>query len=159
MLKKRYDSTGSVVCLRPCDRIHIPAPVGDVVEKEYRVVRDSHFNAEYVEVGEKDIQEYINSFQNGCSLKSILDRCAMMPIHDKVRYLQQTDQGFSADLTSMPKDGTEAQIMIQRVKAVCPNFAQRMRDGESFEKILLDFIPKSEEAPAPAQTNESEVPA
>lgn len=155
MLKKRVKSS----CIaRNYSSEFVPAPVGDLVEKEYRKITDSNFNAEYVEVGERNISEYINSFKNGCSLKAILDRCNLMPVHDKVRYLQQSPDGFSADMSQMPKDGTEARIMIQRLKAVCPDFAQRMRAGESFEKILLDYLPKSEEAPAPAQTTtESEV--
>lgn len=148
------------VVRRPYDPVIVlPAPVGDLVEGEYRKEIDSHFNAVYKLFGEKNVQEYINSFKNGCSLKSILDRCSLMPVHDKVRYLNQTEDGFSADMSNMPKDGTEAQIMIQRVKSVCPDFAQRMRNGESFEKILIDYLPKQEIAPVVEKKDESEVTA
>lgn len=148
------------VVRKPYDPVVIrPAPRGDEVEKEYRLVRDSHGNCEYIEVGEKNIREYIESFKNGCSLKSILDRCQLMPIRDKVAYLNQTDVGVSADMTNMPKDGTEAQIMIAKVKAACPDFCKRMKEGESFEKILAELInvPKASESVSDSKPVESEV--
>lgn len=148
-------SRNKKVFIGPYDPVEIPSCVaGDTVEKEYRLIRDSHGNCEYVEVGEKNVQEYINSFKNGCSLKAILDRCQLLPVHDKIAYLQQREQGYSADLSNLPKDGTEAQIMISKVKSLCPDFAKRMKDGETFEKILSELLPK---APEPVTNNESEV--
>lgn len=126
----------------PFDSVVVVAPsVGDVDQKEFRLIRDSSGNCSYVECGSHNISEYVESFKNGCSLKAILDRCQLMPVRDKIAYLNQTDNGLSADLTCMPKDGTEAQIMLQRVKNLCPDFARRIRDGESFEKLVLELLP------------------
>lgn len=136
---------------------HKPIVPTQPVEKEFRLVRDSHGNCSYIEVGEKNVQDYIQSFTNGCSLKAILDRCSLLPTREKIAYLNQTDAGFSADLTHMPKDGTEAQILLSKVKKVCPDFASRLKNGESFEKILSEYVqPKQDPAPA-VEKIESEV--
>lgn len=111
------------------------------IEDEYRLKRDENMNCIYVKVGEKNVNEFINSFANGCSLKAILDRCQLMPIHDKVRYLQQTDNGVSADLTSLPKDATEAFIMLRDLKDKHPDVIERFAKGESFDSIVKSFIP------------------
>lgn len=140
-------------------------PHGDDIEKQFRLKRDEHLNAIYEEVpgGDVDINQYINSFKNGCSLKAILDRCSLMPAREKIAYLQQTDQGYSADMSAMPKDGTEAQIMLAKLKAEHPEIVERIKNGESFDKILADMIPSAapaESAPYEPVTNkESEVTA
>lgn len=148
---------------RPYDPVvSVAPPFGDVEEKEFRLIRDSSGNCEYVELeGARNISDYVESFKNGCSLKAILDRCQMMPVRDKIAYLNQTENGLSADLSCMPKDGTEAQIMIQRVKNLCPDFAKRLREGESFEKILLEYLPNGSKTASPGIENkpESEVTA
>lgn len=147
------------IVLKPYDPVEVSAvPFGEDEEKEYRLVRDSHGNCEYVEIGKKNISEYVESFKNGCSLKAILDRCSLMPIRDKIGYLNQTEQGVSADMSMMPKDGTEAQIMIQRVKQYCPDFAKRLKNGETFEKLLLELLPNGSDSPSvvPAAGNDVE---
>lgn len=115
------------------------APFGDVVEPDIRLERDSNGNCIYKKHGEKNISNYIESFKNGCSLKAILDRCQLMPIHDKIAYLNQTENGVNADITNLPKDGTEAQIMLQRYKRENPEIAKRIAAGESFDKIIADM--------------------
>ncbi len=112
-----------------------------VLEDEIRLKRDENMNCIYVKVGEKDVNEYINSFENGCSLKSILSRCQLMPIHDKVRYLQQTEVGVSADLTNIPKDATEAFIMLRDLKDKHPDLIDRFSKGESFDSIVKSLLP------------------
>lgn len=112
-----------------------------VIEDEIRLKRDENMNCIYSKVGEKNVNEYINSFANGCSLKAILDRCQLMPIHDKVRYLQQTESGVSADLTNLPKDATEAFIMLRDLKEKHPDVLDRFAKGESFDSIIKSFLP------------------
>ena len=123
----------------PNSVIHAP-----VIEDEIRLKRDENGNCIYIKVGEKNVNEYINSFVNGCSLKSILDRCQLMPIHDKVRYLQQNDSGVSADLTNLPKDATEAFIMLRDLKEKHPDVLDRFSKGESFDSIVKSFLLTSE---------------
>lgn len=124
------------------------------VEKEYRLVRDSHGNCSYVEVGERDVREYVQSFTAGCSLKSLIERTAFMPLRDKLAYLNQRP-GVGADLTNMPSDGTEAHILISRVKKLVPDFGARLKAGESFETIVSSLI--SNQSAASAAPSESEV--
>ena len=131
------------------------APHGDEVLKRYRLKRDEHENSIYVEAGEENIQEYVNSFANGCSLNVMLDRIRLMPVHDKISYLQQTEQGVSADITNLPTDGTEAQIMLMKLKQEHPEIVERMRNGETFDKVLSDLMPK-ETTPAAENTTITE---
>lgn len=126
----------TVNIIDPDTVVHAP-----VIEDEIRLKRDENMNCIYMKVGEKNVNEYINSFANGCSLKSILDRCQLMPIHDKVRYLQQTDTGVSADLTNLPKDATEAFIMLRDLKEKHPDVLERFAKGESFDSIVKSFLP------------------
>ena len=112
-----------------------------VIEEVIRLKRDDHMNCIYFKDGEKDVNEYINSFANGCSLKSILSRCQLMPIHDKVRYLQQTEVGVSADLTNIPNDATEAFIMLRDLKEKHPDLIDRFSKGESFDSIVKSLLP------------------
>lgn len=142
---------------KPSERVELcKSPIGVHIESQFTLIRDSHGNCSYVKIGEKDVKEYISSFAPGCSLKSILERCKLLPVQQQAQMLVQT-QGFSADLTSMPKDGTEAQIMISRVKRACPDFAKRMAAGESFEKIVSDLIAQNLPVDKAKATEESEV--
>lgn len=130
---------------KPFDPVEVvPQEVGELVEKEYRLIRDSHMNCEYIEIGERNVRDYIESFKNGCSLKAILDRCSLMPTREKVAYVNQTENGLSADLSSMPTDGTAAQILIMKLKKRFPDFAQRIKNGESFESLVAQAIPNVE---------------
>lgn len=148
---------GYFVVRKPYDPVEtVPSEVGEVVEKEFRLVRDSNGNCSYIEVGERNISDYIASFANGCSLKSILDRCSLMPARDKIAYMNQREDGLGADLSAMPKDGTEAQIMIRKVKNLCPDYAERLRNGESFESLINQLLPH-QEAAAPESTKEANV--
>lgn len=130
-----------------------PAPTCVPVVGEFRLKRDVSGNCIYEQVGETDINEYINSFKDGCSLQSLLQRCALMPTEHKIRYLQQTSDGVSADLSGLPKDGTEAFIMLSKLNREHPEIMQRFAAGESFDSIIKDLIPKPE--PTSEPTSES----
>lgn len=142
----RNISSEHVVILPYERRVFEGKKPGVVVEDVYRLKRDENMNSIYVKVGEENITEYINSFANGCSLKAILDRIQLMPVHDKIRYLNQTEEGLSADMTAMPTDGTEAQIMLMKLKREHPEIVQRMNAGETFEKVITDLFGKKDEA-------------
>lgn len=133
---------------RPYDPVVCdPQPRGDVVEGEYRLSRDEKGNCIYKKVGERNVSDYIGSFKNGCSLASILDRIALMPVNDKFNYLQQDTSGVSADLSSMPTDGTEAFILVQKLGRQYPQIFERVAKGEALESVLSDvFKPKSAES-------------
>lgn len=142
------NSTKITTIRKPYDPVVIdPTPAGDVVEAEFRLVRDEKGNCIYKKVGERNIDEYIGSFKNGCALSSILERINLMPVHDKVSYLQQTDGGFSADLSTMPTDGTEAFIMVKKLGAQYPQIFERVAKGESLDAVLSDIF-KAKTSPA-----------
>lgn len=134
-VKPRFRSF-TVVLTDPDTVVNIP-----VIEEVIQLKRDEKMNCVYFKVGEKDVNEYINSFETGCSLKSILARCQLMPIHDKVRYLQQTDVGVSADLSHLPQDATEAFIMLRDLKEKHPDLIDRFSKGESFDSIVKSLLP------------------
>ncbi len=135
-MKKQSDRRPFVV-RRYSDVVIVPAhPHGEDVEKQYRLTRDNHFNSVYTEVGELNVSEYVGSFANGCSLKSIIERCSLMPVHDKVRYLQQREDGVSADLSAMPKDGTEAFILFRKMEAEYPDIFKELGKGRSLDSII-----------------------
>lgn len=138
--------TGSTTIVIRCahDRFPMPtAPVGAVKETQYRLKRDENDNAVYVAVGELDVCEFINSFKNGCSLASLLERTQFMPVREKVGYLQQTEDGFSADMSAMPKDGTEAFIAVSELCGKYPKLVERVKNGESFDTVIKDIFGKS----------------
>lgn len=147
----------SIAIRKPYDPVvRCPAVPGSSVEDQIRLKRDADGNCVYTKVGEKDVKEYISSFAAGCSLQSMLDRCNLMPVQEKIAYLNQTEDGVSADLTHMPTDGTAAHIMLSKLKAKYPDFAQRLKDGESFDKILEEIFPSEEEAPSVENTTEKD---
>lgn len=139
------EKNSSFAIRKPYDPVVVdPAPVGAEVEGEFRLSRDAKGNCIYTQVGERNVSEYIGSFKNGCALSSILDRIALMPAADKIRYLQQTD-GVGANLADMPKDGTEAFIMVQKLGRQYPQIFERVAKGESLDAVLNDiFKPKAE---------------
>lgn len=135
---------------RPYDPIVCdPHPHGEDVEGEYRLSRDEKGNCVYTKVGERDISEYIGSFKNGCALSSILDRISLMPVNDKVRYLQQGTDGVGADLSNMPTDGTEAFIMVKKLGRQYPQIFERVANGESLDTVLNDIFKLTAEPSEP----------
>lgn len=129
-----------------------PAPICEPVVGEFRLKRDVSGNCLYEQVGEININEHINSFKDGCSLQSLLQRCALMPTEQKIRYLQQTSEGVSADLSNLPKDGTEAFIMLKKLNEQHPDIMQRFAAGESFDSIIKDLSSELEPTPTPEPT-------
>lgn len=127
----------------------VPAPHGDDIITLYHKRTDVDGNSTYIPRGEMDIQSDIDSYETGCSLKAILDRCSLMPTEDKVRYLQQNMNGVYVDVSSMPKDGTAARIMVDELKLKYPRLGSLMNEGKSFDECMkIMFCSK---------TNESEV--
>ena len=142
------NSNSTRVVRSALDVVVIPsAPICNVVVGEFRLTRDENLNCKYKKVGEHNVNEYIGSFADGCSLRSLLQRCSLMPTEQKIRYLQQSADGLSADLTDIPKDGTEAFIMLSKLNREHPEIMQRFAAGESFDSIIKDLIPTPETAP------------
>lgn len=159
-----YATVTSVEIRKPYDKVLIPtAVIGSQEETRYRLRRDEHDNAIYTPYETVDICEYINSFRTGASLRSVLERCNLLPLHDKVRMLQQTEDGFSADMSKMPKDGTEAFIAVRELRTKYPDIVEKMKNGESFDSVISSIFgkgaanEKADPAPQTVKNDESEV--
>lgn len=116
---------------------------GSDVEDDIRLSRDEKGNCIYRKVGEVNVSEYVESFKNGCSLAAILDRIKFLPLRDKVAYLQQTENGVSADISHMPTDGSDAFLMLQNYSKEYPEVFERISKGEDFTKVLTSVFGKS----------------
>lgn len=140
MFRKPYDQT--IVKASPC---------GKKTEEVFRLMRDLDGNASYIKIDDKDVQSYINSFATGCSLKAILDRTQLVPARERAGMMQQQENGVGADLSHMPKDGTAAQIMLQELKRENPDLIDRLRKGESFNKIFAETYGRKAQRVDPVQ--------
>lgn len=114
------------------------------VEDQFRLTRDNNGNCIYTKVGEVDISEYVNSFRNTSALDSVLSRIQFLPIREKISSLNMVNDGVSADTSILPKDGTEAFIILKKYEKEIPIIKERMDKGESFEAIITSiFSPKN----------------
>lgn len=115
-------------------------PKSVTIEKQYRLTRDENDNAIYTEVGDLNIRDYVNSFEAGCSLHSLLQRCSLMPTRDKINYLQQNASGASVDLSAFPSDLTDAFIRFKDFASSDPALVKRMSAGESIGDIIKSIV-------------------
>ena len=122
----------------------------DVIRKKY----DPDGNTTFVVVGTRNIDEFIKSFENGCSLKSILDRCSLMPVEDKIHYLNQV-AGVGADLSDMPTDRTGAFLKLQNAYTENPEVFRLIQNGSTFNEAIKAVF--YSDPVVPANENESEV--
>lgn len=114
------------------------------VEEQFRLTRDNNGNCIYRKVGEVDISEYVNSFRNTSALDSVLSRIQFLPIREKISSLNMVNDGVSADTSILPKDGTEAFIILKKYEKEIPLIKERMDKGESFEAIITSmFAPEN----------------
>lgn len=136
---------------KPYDSVEVKShPCGSVCEKRYRLSRDKNMNAIYTEVDEINVSDYVGSFEAGASLSNLLSRCSLMPLRDKIAYLQQSGVGQSVDLASLPTDLTAAFIQANNLAKSDPDLFKRIKTGESFESIIKSIItPKADPAPDP----------
>lgn len=113
------------------------------IEKDYRLRRDANGNCIYLEVGEHSVSEYVKSFEKGCSLSSLLQRCSLMNARDIFLSVNQTEPGKELDLSSVPKDLTDAFISLNDIKLKHPDLMKRVSSGESIKDIINSFVNKS----------------
>lgn len=120
------------------DPVTLRPNVVNPIEKQFRVEEDKNGNAIYTEVkgGDRNVSEYVNSFKDGASLESMLDRISLLPTHEKIAYLNQVSNGLTGDTRVIPKDGTEAFMALKRAKTLLPNFDEYIRAGKSFNEIV-----------------------
>lgn len=83
----------------------------------------------------KDIKAYINSFKNGASLESMLERISLLPVNERIKYLNQHSGGLTGDITFLPKDGTEAYLCMKRAKSLLPDFDDLVKN-HSFNELI-----------------------
>lgn len=118
-----------------------PKSIDDV--DQFQVSFDEKGNASYKKVKSYKISAYVSSFEKGCSLVNMLQRCSLMPIHSKIELLNQVPT-VNADMTLMPKDLTEAFMMADSLKRDNPEIVKRLNSGESIDFVLKSLIPNKE---------------
>lgn len=106
------------------------------VNKQYRKKYDTDGNPYYEEVGEVDISEYVNSFGNVASLDAILSRISYMPVSEKIKALNMRADGMEGDSRVIPKDGTDAFLLLKKYEDILPGISERLKNGESLDSIL-----------------------
>lgn len=106
------------------------------VNKQYRKKYDSDGNPYYEEVGEVNISEYVNSFGNVASLDAILSRISYMPVSEKIKALNMRSDGMEGDSRAIPKDGTDAFLLLKKYEDILPGISERLKKGESLDSIL-----------------------
>lgn len=137
MIAKRFASTTRKVS-KPFDPVEVVGHShGRDLQDDIRLERDRKGNCLYEKVGEFNISEYVQSFKTGCALSAILDRISFLPTREKVNYLQQ-EEGFSADLTNFPTNGSDAWLLMRDISKRYPDVVDRVRGGESLDTILRE---------------------
>lgn len=106
------------------------------VNKQYRKKYDSDGNPYYEECGEVNISEYVNSFGNVASLDSILSRISYLPVSEKIKALSMRSDGMQGDSRAIPKDGTDAFLLLKKYEDILPGISERLKNGESLDSIL-----------------------
>lgn len=123
--------------VKPFERVAVrPHVVGSDVKEDIRLIRDINGNCTYTKVAESSISDYVQSFKDGASLEHVLERIKYMPASEKIAYLSQLSNGFSCDNVSLPKNGTEAFLMLKRLNDICPDVGSQLRSGASVEDIM-----------------------
>ena len=128
-----------------CDKVCPTAqPRGSCVIESVSLHRDADGTVTYKHdiASDTNLSDYINSFEAGASLKSMLQRCAFMPTREKIMMFQQQEQGLSADLSNMPTDFTSAYLHMKKVSKEHPEFVKSVQSGASFADALKHFFPK-----------------
>ena len=126
----------------------------NIVLPEIRKKLDESGNSVYVKVGEVNIKEYVNSYAAGCSLKSMLERCSLMPINTVVQTVNTAQPTGSGDLVGMPTDYTEAVVNTMDLIQNNPAIAKAVASGFDFKTIMSLAFPLETNNKTP---NESEV--
>ena len=116
----------------------------EVVEVQYCKLHKSDGSIFYEKVGERNVNDYVNSFKNGVSLSSLLERCSLMPPRDKLMYLNQNTEGVYIDVSKAPSSLTEAFNTFSKINRENPEIFKRLSAGESINSIISSFIPKKE---------------
>ena len=129
----------------PFDRVVIkPHNVGNSIEEKYHLERDRNGNSIYIKYDELDVRSFIQSFTAGCSLRDLLERCSLMPSYETLRHVNQVDDGISMDLSVLPKDATEAFIMLKKVSKDFPDVLDRVSKGETLESVFKSFATENQ---------------
>lgn len=124
-------------------RLVAPDP-GQIEEDIYRLSRDEHNNCIYKCAGKQNVNEYVNSFKNSCSLQAILNRIQFMPVNEKIQYLNQTDPGAGADLSIFPSDPNELYLLMKKYEKVLPAISSELNAGKSLDSIIKSIFTKKE---------------
>lgn len=117
----------------------IPEFVDDSIEDDVRLTYDTKGNCIYTKVGDFNVSDYVNSFKDGCSLSTILQRINLLPVNEKVGYLKQVDS-VDGDFTNIPSDLTDFMLKYQDLYIQFPDLFNRCANGETIDDVLKDYF-------------------
>lgn len=116
-----------------------PHPIGSDEIIKYKKERDKNGNAVYIERKERiKINNYVNSFRNGCSLANLLERCAFLPNKEKIIALDQV-KSIYADVYDFPTNFADAYSQAMTLKRENPEIFKRVEAGEDLKDIIKDL--------------------
>lgn len=118
----------------------IPCPAGDRKKDKHMLVKDGN-NLSLKKVGEIDIQEQINSYEDGVSLAKMIERYKRGDTSALNR-----DGGFYGDVSGFATDVVD---VLNNNRAVM-DAAQKQAASAADSEPAADAVPAADAAPAPA---------
>lgn len=109
-------------------------PSGSRYKKRYQRSSDLRGKAILEEVGEIDLQDHINSFRDEVNIDRIVSRA----MNGDPTVLQRV-QGTYADISGMPTNVHELNMMIKRSEDAFNKLPDEVKAGKSFDEYLSDI--------------------
>lgn len=79
-----------------------------------------------------------------------------MPTTEKIKALQMRSDGMEGDSRAIPKDGTDAFLLLKKYEDVLPGISERLKNGESLDAILKSiYSPQKTAVQSKAKTVEN----
>lgn len=143
MFQMMLEKSTHVVVLPYEKRVFVGKKVNDYIVDDVRKRYTADGEPYYVKVGEINTQEFISSFADGCSLQSLLTRCGLLPVNEKINYLQQVES-VDGDFSNLPLDFTDAFLRAKDIDKKYPGVMQRCLNGEKVEDVFKSIFNKKD---------------
>lgn len=99
-------------------------PSGSPIYKKWHYVRDEHGVKHLEEVGERNIQDEIDEYEQDCLVYNIIDKFTK----GDTSAVKATADGMYADIVGMPKNIHEAHKVQERAMSDFGNLPKEVRD-------------------------------
>ena len=99
-------------------------PAGSPIYKKWHYSRDENGVKHLEEVGERNIQDEINEYEQDCLIYNIIDRFTK----GDVTAIKQTSEGMYADIVGMPKNIHEVHKVQSKAMSDFGKLPKELRD-------------------------------